>query len=428
MISDSAHRPPAALVIKVRGISDPLTLELEDANGRSRYQGSFKASGVAKWIQDSLPEYIRKADGAARSGSSDPTELPLNLADGALKEAGRFLEDISRSLVYEVFGRKSDVLLKLGKEILDHRDRDDEDAPIAPIVEISAPGCFYFPFELMAWARPDEDPEISAKDRLRSSLLGMSAVMYRTISDAESSTGDPRLDAGGRLPTTIVHEWDGTDIGYLITDLRDTIQPHGPFPSPNCTLPADAVVRHLLDPKRPIEGVDRLDVPSSVVYLQGHSDTTDKNADSHYFSYGRETSNVADRFTLKALTDGVFYGWGSGASNLPLVFMNSCASTGLQSHNLSSFAGFFQENGHRGFIGTLGVVYHSTAADFAKTFFRELLQAKPVGQAIFEARQHLLDVHNNPFGILYAYYGASELRFADPKTGKLVPTGCQSER
>lgn len=433
MTSDTNGLPAAALVFKVTEMSDRWTFEITDTNGSQKYVGSFLAERVSTQIEK-LSQELPKAMRMATSAPPRRGGLPgLDFTTDTLEALAKKLVNTSRDLAFAMCGKRvAGELFTIGAEVLNDLEHDGTGAPIAPIVEISTPKNFWFPFELISWTPSGTDPGIPATDRLRSSLLGMSAVIRRTYNDVELRTTDTesgesgsRIDTRDRLGMTIVHAHNGSEVGFLTRELKDEVYSYGPFPRAKVILPKDALVQHLLDPSKPIEGLGP-EIPISIVYLQGHSDTTSKYADYHYFCYAREiiereTDDDTDRFHLQSLTRGCTEGWLAEACPRPLVFMNSCGSAGLQSVNISSFAGFFQEMDYQGLLGTLWEIRLPTAADFAKVFFRELLQGKPVGRAILEAQQHLLDVHNNPFGVFYTFYGNSDLRVTHSKTGSLVP-------
>lgn len=94
----------------------------------------------------------------------------------------------------------------------------------------------------------------------------------------------------------------------------------------------------------------------------------------------------------------------------PLVFLNAC-QTGRQSLSLTgigSWAHSFIDAGAAVFIGSLWEVYDEAAYKFAESFYRLLLDGKPVGQAVREARKAIKKI-DDPSWLAYTV-------FADPLT------------
>jgi hypothetical protein len=79
---------------------------------------------------------------------------------------------------------------------------------------------------------------------------------------------------------------------------------------------------------------------------------------------------------------------------------------------------FLVENGNRGFIGTETRIPDQYAAAFSEQFYTELLQGRPLGEAVHAARWTLLRRHNNPLGILYTVYADPDMRVRKPVTLK----------
>jgi hypothetical protein len=90
-------------------------------------------------------------------------------------------------------------------------------------------------------------------------------------------------------------------------------------------------------------------------------------------------------------------------------------------HHRSSFAKFFLEQHSLGVLGTLCDISDIVASHFARVFYQQLLQGRTVGEAMYDARWHLMDVHSNPLGLLYTFHGNPDLKLAEPHPGEVVP-------
>jgi CHAT domain-containing protein len=92
----------------------------------------------------------------------------------------------------------------------------------------------------------------------------------------------------------------------------------------------------------------------------------------------------------------------------PLVFLNAC-QTGRQALSLTGMGGWarnFIDAGATGFVGSMWSVHDHAANQFAQTFYSHLLQGKPIGQAVRDARLAIRSL-NNPSWLAYTV-------FADP--------------
>ncbi len=79
---------------------------------------------------------------------------------------------------------------------------------------------------------------------------------------------------------------------------------------------------------------------------------------------------------------------------------------------------------HEKFLGVLGTlcdISDTVAAHFAMVFYEALLSGKTVGEAMHEARWHLMDRHRNPLGLLYSFYGNIDLGVSRSRAGEITP-------
>jgi CHAT domain-containing protein len=92
----------------------------------------------------------------------------------------------------------------------------------------------------------------------------------------------------------------------------------------------------------------------------------------------------------------------------PLVFLNACqvGRGGMSLTGIGGWARRFLDAGAGAFIGTYWSVYDTPAFDFAKEFYRALLNGRGIGQAAMEARLAIRD-RGDPTWLSYTI-------FADP--------------
>jgi hypothetical protein len=92
----------------------------------------------------------------------------------------------------------------------------------------------------------------------------------------------------------------------------------------------------------------------------------------------------------------------------PLVFLNACSSgqTGLSLTSVGGWTAQFLAAGAGACIGALWPIYDSRARTFARTFYRELIDGKTVGEAVRIARKGIKS-EDNPTWLAYT-------AFADP--------------
>ena len=79
-----------------------------------------------------------------------------------------------------------------------------------------------------------------------------------------------------------------------------------------------------------------------------------------------------------------------------------------------SFPELFLRIGSRGVIGTETAIPDPAAAAFAREFYTIFLKGFTLGEALFKARMHLLQVRFNPIGVLYSAYANADMRVHEP--------------
>jgi hypothetical protein len=98
----------------------------------------------------------------------------------------------------------------------------------------------------------------------------------------------------------------------------------------------------------------------------------------------------------------------------PLVLLNMCRSAQVMPGLSTGFVQFFLYRARaRGVLGTECPISPVFADAFARELLPRLLAGSPLGAALREARQALLDAHGNPLGLAYTLWG-SALAKLDP--------------
>jgi hypothetical protein len=97
----------------------------------------------------------------------------------------------------------------------------------------------------------------------------------------------------------------------------------------------------------------------------------------------------------------------------PLVIINACESAELSPLFYDGFVPYFMDKGARGVIGTESEIPALFAVAWAKRFFDEFLNGKPLGKVVLDLRQEFYQKHRNLLGLLYAVYCDGDTR-VDP--------------
>lgn len=210
------------------------------------------------------------------------------------------------------------------------------------------------------------------------------------------------------------------EVDYLERN-KSIVDTYGPWPQ-NKDLAQYAAIDHLLDSKNGLFGVSR-DAWVDLLHLACHTNTTGLVND-HYLNVG---GGEYGRIRLGDLKQRRAQNLSTPRIPRPLVFLNACASAEVQADDRATFTKFFLDNEYLGVLGTLCDISGPVAAHFANVFYEHLLRRVPadkvtsVGQAMYKARRHLLEVHRNPMGLLYSYYGNPDLRVEPGHDGDLAP-------
>jgi hypothetical protein len=330
----------------------------------------------------------------------------------------------------------------------------------ARVVEVTAPAGFSYPFELIKWrdlpgdwqAPPTErmglphewwdlpvDQRNDPAVRIRA-LLGMSAIVRRGFSipaeaaDPAASANEParpesvpaylrsdpgRIENEPPLPMTVFCDPSLTastkEIRYL-QKAEQFVKLYEPWPTEG-PFAEEAAARYIMNPGVGFDHKPREPV-AAMLHLACHCDTTGAAANLHYLRLGEPYGDV----TLGALKGQLQSEAVAKATvQRPLVFLNACGTSVPQPADRTSFTTFLLDEGFRGVLGTFCDISDVVAGHFAVVFYEALLNGKTVGEAMYEARWHLMDVHGNPLGLFYTFYGNVDLKWATPQIGKVKP-------
>ena len=303
----------------------------------------------------------------------------------------------------------------------------------ARIVEVTAPPDFSYPFELLTWRDPEDLPQEQRQDpALRArALLGMAAIVRRRF-DSKQEDGEEQGEGEGEgrarieneetLRVTVFRNPSLTgakkEVDYF-TDIGGLVKVYGPWPREGA-LAEFAAARHLMNSCIGLDGKPRQ--PVAVLHLACHCSTTGEAANFHYLNVGREYGKVSLGDLKKELTARQV---ADAPIPRPLVFLNACGTAVPQMADRSSFTKFLLRKKFLGVLGTLCDISNTVAAHFAMVFYEALLSGKTVGEAMHEARWHLMDRHRNPLGLLYTFYGNVDLKVSRSRDGEVRPA-CES--
>jgi hypothetical protein len=126
--------------------------------------------------------------------------------------------------------------------------------------------------------------------------------------------------------------------------------------------------------------------------------------------------SVDARDLLNRLTDiraARAIGGAERIDELPLVFLNACASAAVDPERIGSFVETF-DHGFAGLIATDAIIPEPFAFQFSRTFYEELLGGATIGEAIYRSRWAMLKTYSNPLGLLYGLFADPDIRVLHP--------------
>jgi len=410
----------AALRLDVTGEGNARTMGVFAGDSEIRLAGWSLDAEEVRDVLDEVRETLKQIHSVAG--------MSLDLTAQRSAEAVDKLLYFARGVGYGLFGERLGDLYEQAE--LRAPGAFDPSVP-ARIVEVTAPPDFSYPFELLTWRDPENLPQEQRQDpALRArALLGMAAIVRRRF-DSKQEEGEEQGEGEGEgegrarieneetLPVTVFRNPSLTgakkEVDYF-TDIKGLVKVYGPWPQEGA-LAKSAAARHLMNSCIDLDGKPRQ--PVAVLHLACHCSTTGEAANLHYLNVGGEYGKVLLGDLKKELTDPQV---AEAPVPRPLVFLNACGTAVPQMADRSSFTKFLLRKKFLGVLGTLCDISDTVAAHFAMVFYEALLSGKTVGEAMHEARWHLMDRHRNPLGLLYTFYGNVDLKVSRPRTGGIVP-------
>lgn len=144
-----------------------------------------------------------------------------------------------------------------------------------------------------------------------------------------------------------------------------------------------------------------------IMYLYCHADTTgigdvDGIDSSCFILTGDQKLTLGDLSSKASISTQL--------AGKPLVIVNACESAQLSPMFYDGFVPYFMAKGARGVIGTECKTPALFATEWALQFFPMLLSGTTVGEAMLATRRYAWTQWNNPLGLLYAVYCATDTR------------------
>ncbi|MGW0179101.1 CHAT domain-containing protein [Nocardia sp. NPDC003345] len=235
------------------------------------------------------------------------------------------------------------------------------------------------------------------------SFIGFSCVVRRRIIPVVVAEGSELLFTlpDGRISLSYWHyeSLPGArrEYEWLVNEATEGVLVHGPRPGPGQNV-AD-IAGAIYDP-----------AGEQIQHFSCHCDTT---ADDPFdYRLALQDSGTDIEVTLGELGDHLIRSSARHprrATHMPLVVLNACGSSRVDSKSSLSFPNLFLENGNRACVATEITVPDQDAAEISVAFYRELLTGVDVGTAMHRARTHVLRKHGNPLGLAYTVYGNTDL-------------------
>ena len=115
--------------------------------------------------------------------------------------------------------------------------------------------------------------------------------------------------------------------------------------------------------------------------------------------------------------DVAVYMNGAKWTTRPIVFLNCCQLTKMNSIFYEGFAATFLNHDAIAVIGPHIEIPTVFARDFAKAFFEEFFQGgrdRSIGHVLLKLRRQFLDTHENPLGLAYLLYSGADSYVQSP--------------
>lgn len=409
-----AETPPA-FTIRVRPRDSEKAFIFEGADGRTVSFGSKATLEQAIFEQAGLRGMLEELKSIG-GGKLDLTLAQTGKALGKLDDAGKLV-------FYSLLG--SDVL-DFAADVTDLVETNLAVATAAgdvPWVHVTTadndPIAHAIPLEMVpftgrslsSFVGQDETLLGEALDR----FLGFVAVVRRDRGDIDGAPALMNPPTG--MPVKLFQNLSLTNVrgemDYFAK--RPQFEVDGPWPVSGETLESfrTTLLAQIFDPRNRLDGSART-APDQIQHFACHCDTFG-DAQAHRFLLQGEDGikfampltglrkELLERSQRRELAD----------CDKPLVFLNGCGATAVDSRQLGSFAQFFLVNRNRGLVGSQIMIPDEFAVAFAEMFYSALIfERRPVGEAVLSARRKLAERRKNVLGLLYMHYGPTDLRLA----------------
>jgi hypothetical protein len=395
-----------------------LRLVIEDDRGEQSLAVFAGDDPIPFWRGSIVPSELRDAVDEMRCVLEEVHDIAGNSLDLGPRQSARAVGELLRYAQGVGFGLFHQWPGRFYEEARIRASGAFNPAVGERIVEVTAPPELRYPFELLPWqSLPDGLPDDPAL-RLRS-LLGMSAILRRQLYRVAEPGGETRLVNEPKLPVSVLRNKSlaatAQEVAYF-TEVAALVDLYGPWPGTD-ELAESVAARHLLDSRIGIDGELRRD-PVAVLHLACHCVTTDAAENLHFLDLGgpHGTVRLGDLKKQLMCPEGAI-----APLPRPLVFLNACTSTAMRPADRGSFTSFLLRQRFLGVIGTLCDISDTVAAHFATIFYQAVLSGSTAGEAMREARWHLMDRHHNPLGLLYTFHGDPDIKLAHAHRGRVVP-------
>jgi hypothetical protein len=122
-----------------------------------------------------------------------------------------------------------------------------------------------------------------------------------------------------------------------------------------------------------------------------------------------QTENMLP-YDLEGLPVGTVLNGEAYLSRQPIILLNACdtgsSALGRDTKRLTLPVAFL-DIGARGVVATEAPVWNIFAYQFGNELISQIVTGSPVGSSLLAVRKKFLDSYNNPFGLLYSYYGSA---------------------
>jgi hypothetical protein len=411
---------PIGPVVRMKTVTQPrgVRLELEAVNNPRVQPFSYVIPGGDAQIND-VREVLDEQLTDLRDVLPDLGE-PITDFDRLV----RAMRNLGLGLVYELLGSNAGNIERLRsfwRAAVPNWRWPSRTSP--PVVDCLGDQAGMIPLELMpmfGMGAPPDSVDRAAFWALCREFVGLVCVVHRHLLPLSVVPVRPlRRDHAGRIPMRYLQH-DGLrgaaeEYKWLTVTATGCVTLEGPFPTSDDKEPS--IAQQIFDPSLLLAG-GRRTLPDQIQHFSCHCyaspDVPPRKYEIELRGSGREvrvTLSELGTSKIGLVADAQDRVIPAPPAELPLVFMNACGSSQLRATSSISFPHLFLDNGNRGFIGSEISMPDDVATAFSRLVYQRLLiEAQPLGQALFGARTELLERYGNPLGLAYAAYAHPELQ------------------